>query len=396
MTEQLIIRLNSQPDQPVIWLVWSAASAEVIASGQLKDSSELSALAERVGARPVVALVPASDVVMTKVPLPGKPNRQLLQALPYMLEEEHAEDIEQLFLALGPCVQQEQSYWQQVALCKKAKLELWLQQLTDAGFSASRMLPDALLLPLPEQGASAIELAGQWLLRQSAWQATSVDSSWWADYLTLADLPLITSYSPWPEQLLQQVQLAEPELPLALLAGQLPQQSFNLLQGAYQPKKPQSKVWGLWKTSLLSAAACLLIYLSSVGLQVWQQGRELQSQRTELVQLYKSRFPGESTRDISRALARKTGGAGTGKDLSLFGLLQDVQRELTATEQVSLDNLRYDQKSHELRFQAQADSFQRFDSLKTRLEQQGFEVKQGALSNEGNKVVGTVSVRAKS
>lgn len=396
MTEQIIIRLNSRPDQAVVWLVWSAASSEVIASGQLKDSSELPALAERLGARPVVALVPAADVVMTKVALPGKPNRQLLQALPYMLEEEHAEDIDQLFLALGPCVQQEQQYWQQVALCKKVQLEQWLAQLTAAGFTASRMLPDALLLPLSAQAASAIELAGQWLVRQSDWQATSIDSSWWADYLALADIELITSYSPWPEQILQQVQLAEPELPLALLAAQLPEQPFSLLQGPYQPKKPQSKIWLTWKTSMLSAAACALIYLSSVGLQVWQQGNQLQQQRAQLVQLYKSRFPGESTRDISRALARKTAGAGQGKDVSLFGLLQDVQRELAATEQVRLDSLRYDQKSNELRFQAQADSFQRFDSLKTRLEQQGFEVKQGALSNEGNKVVGTVSVRVKS
>ena len=105
MNEQLIIRLGSQPQQPISWLVWSAVNKEIIASGQLACADELSALSERLGRRPVVALVPAADVVLSEVLLPAKPNRQIIQALPYMLEEEHAEDIEQLYLALGQCQQ---------------------------------------------------------------------------------------------------------------------------------------------------------------------------------------------------------------------------------------------------------------------------------------------------
>ena len=91
MNEQLIIRLGSQPQQPISWLVWSAVNQEIIASGQLDSADELSALSQRLGRRPVVALVPAADVVLSEVLLPSKPNRQIIQALPYMLEEEHAE-----------------------------------------------------------------------------------------------------------------------------------------------------------------------------------------------------------------------------------------------------------------------------------------------------------------
>jgi len=369
---------------------------EVIASGQLKDAAELAALAERVGQRPVIALVPASDVVMTEVALPGKPNRQIIQALPYMLEEEHAEDIEQLFLALGAVRQHDNQYWQQVALCKKQQLELWLEQLSHAGFTATQLLPDALLLPLAADGmASTIELAGQWVLRQSDWSATSIDSGWWADYLSISGVEGLRSYSPWPAGLMPQAELADPELPLALLAQQLPQQKFSLLQGVYQPKKPQSKFWLHWKSTVVAAAACLVLYLTSLAVQTWQQERVLQQQRAELVQLFKSRFPGESTRNLSRVLNRLGKGGGN-QDSSLFGLLLKLQPELAATGQIKLDTLKYDQKTNELRFQAQADSFQRFDSLKTKLEQTGFEVKQGALSNEGGKVVGTVSLRIKS
>lgn len=395
MNEQLIIRLGSQPQQPISWLVWSAINQEIIASGQLASADELAALSERLGRRPVVALVPAADVVLSEVLLPSKPNRQIIQALPYMLEEEHAEDIEQLYLALGQCQQRGKEYWQQVALCKKVQLEQWVGSLVVAGFQPTQLLPDALLLPLHQDGASAIELAGQWLLRQGQWQASSIEPGWWSDFLSLANIELIHSYSPWPTEILQNVQAAEPELPLALLAQQLPEQRFSLLQGQYAPKKAQNKIWSVWQSSAFLAISCLALYLITLGAQVWQQGQQLQQQRAELVTLYKSRFPAESTRDISRQLARKLQGAGTGQDASLFSLLNDLQQELAATTNVRLDNLKYDQKTSELRFQAEADSFQRFDNLKTRLEQKGFEVKQGALSNEGGKVQGTVAMKVK-
>jgi general secretion pathway protein L len=395
VNEQLIIRLGSQPQQPISWLVWSIATKEIIASGQLASADELPALSERLGRRPVVALVPAADVVLSEVVLPSKPNRQIIQALPYMLEEEHAEDIEQLYLALGQCQQRGKEYWQQVALCKKLQLEQWVGSLVVAGFQPTQLLPDALLLPLHQDGASAIELAGQWLLRQGQWQASSIEPGWWPDFLSLANIELIHSYSPWPAEILQNVQAAEPELPLALLAQQLPEQRFSLLQGHYAPKKAKNKVWSMWQSSVVLGAACLALYLITLGVQVWQQGQLLQQQRAELVTLYKSRFPSESTRDISRQLARKLQGAGATQDASLFSLLNDLQQELAATTNVRLDNLKYEQKTSELRFQAEADSFQRFDHLKTRLEQKGFEVKQGALSNEGGKVQGTVAMKVK-
>lgn len=395
MNEQLIIRLGSQPQQPISWLVWSAVTKEIIASGQLASADELSALSERLGRRPVVALVPAADVVLSEVLLPSKPNRQIIQALPYMLEEEHAEDIEQLYLALGQCQQRGKEYWQQVALCKKVQLEQWVGSLVVAGFQPMQLLPDALLLPLHQDGASAIELAGQWLLRQGPWQASSIEAGWWPDFLSLANIDLIHSYSPWPAELLQNVQAAEPELPLALLVQQLPDQRFSLLQGQYAPKKARNKVWSLWQSSIAIGAACLAVYLITLGVQVWQQAQLLQQQKAELVTLYKSRFPAESTRDIPRQLARKLQGAGAVQDASLFSLLTDLQQELAATTNVRLDNLKYDQKTSELRFQAEADSFQRFDNLKTRLEQKGFEVKQGALSNEAGKVQGTVAMKVK-
>ena len=396
MNEQLMIRLGSLATQPVQWLVWSSLTEEVIASGWLAQATELPELAQRLGQRPVIALVPACDVVLKTIPLPGKPTRQLLQALPFMLEEDQAEDIEQLLIVQGKAYFSDNQHQQQVAVVRRATLETWLSWLQDAGFSAIRMIPDALLLPdLPEQ-AVAIECGDQWLLRQGSWQVSCIDSSWWGDYLALLALPSVLSYSPWPEHVLQPHQLAPAELPLALLARQLPSQPFNLLQGEYAPKRPQNKLWQQWKLTGTLAALCLLTYLGTVGLEAWQFKRQATAANEQAMALYKSKFPNERVFNLRQNVSRKLAASGGGDpNQSLVGLLSQVQPLLAQQPGLVLDNLKFDGKKAELRFQATAEGFQSFEQLKNALQQQGFQVEQGALSNINGKVQGTITMRGK-
>lgn len=403
MNEQIIIRLGSTEQQAVDWLVWSSLTEEVIASGRLADATELPALAQRLGQRPVTALVPACDVILKTVPLPSKPNRQLLQALPFMLEEEQAEDIEQLLILPAKTLEQDKQYLQQVAVLSRQKFELWLSWLQQAGFLLQRMLPDALLLPELEHQPVAIELAAQgaaqsqWLLKQGPWQVSCVEQSWWPEYLALLQLPSVLSYSPWPAHVLQPHQLAPAELPLALLARQLPSQSFNLLQGEYAPKKPQNKYWQQWQQPILLAGATLVLYLATVALEAWQFKRQADQFKAQAATLYKSQFPGERVVDLNRQVKRKLAAAGgTDPNQSFLGLLATVQPLLAQQPELVLDNLRFDGRKAELKFQATAASFQSFEQLKTQLQQQGFLVEQGALSNIGGKVQGTISLRGKS
>ena len=403
MNEQIIIRLGSTEQQAVDWLVWSSLTEEVIASGRLADATELPALAQRLGQRPVTALVPACDVILKTVPLPSKPNRQLLQALPFMLEEDQAEDIEQLLILPAKTLEQDKQYLQQVAVLSRQKLELWLSWLQPAGFLLQRMLPDALLLPELEHQPVAIELAAQgaaqsqWLLKQGPWQVSCVEQSWWPEYLALLQLPSVLSYSPWPAHVLQPHQLAPAELPLALLARQLPNQSFNLLQGEYAPKKPQNKYWQQWQQPILLAGASLVLYLGAVALEAWQFKRQAEQFKAQAAALYKSQFPGERVVDLNRQVKRKLAAAGgTDPNQSFLGLLATVQPLLAQQPELVLDNLRFDGRKAELKFQATAASFQSFEQLKTQLQQQGFLVEQGALSNIGGKVQGTISLRGKS
>lgn len=396
MNEQLIIRLGSLATQPVQWLVWSTLTEEVIASGRLAHATELPELAKRLGQRPVIALVPACDVVLKTIALPGKPTRQLLQALPFMLEEDQAEDIEQLLIVQGKTLFENNQYQQQVAVVRRSVLDTWLLWLQDAGFSVQKMIPDALLLPDLSEQAVAIECGEQWLLRQGPWQVSCIDAGWWPDYLGLLALPSVLSYSPWPEHILQAHQLAPAELPLALLARQIPSQSFTLLQGDYAPKRPQNKLWQQWRLSGSLALICLVVYLLSVGLEAWQFKRQAGVANAEAMALYKTKFPNERVFNLRQNVTRKLAASGGGDpNQSLVGLLSQVQPLLEQQPGLTLDNLKFDGKKAELRFQATADGFQSFEQLKNALQQQGFQVEQGALSNINGKVQGTMTMRGK-
>ncbi|MGI5310163.1 type II secretion system protein GspL [Rheinheimera sp. WS51] len=394
MSEQLIIRLGSQAEQQVTWLVWASHNHEVIASGELANADELADLASRVGQREVIGLVPASDVMLKEVILPTKPNRQVLQALPYMLEEEQAEDIEQLFLALGEVRVNEGKYSQQVAICQRKRLEQWLQWLQQAGFNVSRLIPDAFLLP--EQSLPAcIQLNDQWLVKQAPWQIAAVEQSWWQDYLALATLPAITSYSPWPVNNMHPHQLAEPELPLALLATQLTTNDFNLLQAEYKPKRKSTSSLNVWRNSAVLAVACLGVYLLQLGMENYQLNRQLEQLQQQSMAVYKQAFPKESVVNLSLQLKRKLAQVDGGAEHSFLSLLSALQQQLAVVPDIKLENMRFDSKLSELRFQAEAGGFQSFEQLKSKLEQAGFSVNQGTLSNDGDKVKGSVAMRGK-
>ena len=165
--EQLVVRLGTTMSDPVHWVVWSTQDQDVIASGELPDASALASLTERTRLRKALVLVPGADVRLCQVDLPPKANRKILNAIPFMLEDELADDISELFFAFGPKTGNKQA----VAIVSHETVAQWRQWIEDAGFSCDTMLPDTLALPQPDdQHWSAIALGEQLIVRQGSWQ----------------------------------------------------------------------------------------------------------------------------------------------------------------------------------------------------------------------------------
>ncbi len=67
----------------------------------LLRSGPLEQAAQRAAGRHVCVLVPGTDVLLTEPELPAKAGAKLQQIVPYALEEQLAEDIDDLHFAIG-------------------------------------------------------------------------------------------------------------------------------------------------------------------------------------------------------------------------------------------------------------------------------------------------------
>ncbi|MFT5162876.1 MAG: general secretion pathway protein L [Alteromonadaceae bacterium] len=384
---------------------------------EVDGCEQLSTLTTHAQNREVTVFVPACDITLKTVTLPGKYNRQVITALPYMVEEDLAQDVEKLFFAIGAKTTVNDKPAVEVAVVDRLLLQGWLQWLADAAIHATVMLPDALCLPEHPGQLGAIELNQHWLVRPQGWQCASIDNSWVADYLNLSAMqhlngqvgdertPLVfNTYSPYaladvPVEGLEIVeQNAEMPLPLELLIKNQPANGFNLLQGEFSQKKEGSKSWTIWRQAAVVAGVAIILQLTYRGSVAWQLGSELDSEKATFVRQYKKAFPNERrvrTALVERQLKTKlkaVRGSSSG-DNGFLVMLNKVAPLFKQAPGFVPNSIKFDNKRSELRLQATGDGFQSFEKFKSAVEELGYEVNQGSLNNDGDKVVGAITIK---
>ena len=246
MGETLFIRLGSQAENRIHWLIKINGQEDIIASGELPNAGELTQLTEKSAAREVVVFVPTSDIAIKRIKVPGSSQRAIRLAAPYMLEETLAQDVEQLCFAFNDLKQDEQGHNCFVAALERKQLEIWLQWLADANIFCKLMIPDALALPVVPQSSSAVMLGEQVLIRLGEWQVMSFEANAWpviSQFFKGSDeneqtIHAYSALSEVPDELT--IEYLPEELPLAILANNHARK-FNLLQGEFQVKEKDRK-----------------------------------------------------------------------------------------------------------------------------------------------------------
>ncbi|MGI9219763.1 MAG: type II secretion system protein GspL [Woeseiaceae bacterium] len=135
MAEYLVIRLGSNPQQSASWIA-------VDGNGTRRSPAVNGPLAEAVkdiGDRSVIALVPAETVLTTSVDLPIKSGARLRAALPFALEEQLAEDVENLHFAAG---RRDENGLLPVAVVSDEQMREWLSTFRAAGITVNQLIPE--------------------------------------------------------------------------------------------------------------------------------------------------------------------------------------------------------------------------------------------------------------
>lgn len=418
------------------WLVWSPLQNEVIASGQLVDINHLGELAKYALARPVYGLVPASEMLLTQVTIPAGSSRQLAAALPYLLEEELAQDVERLHVQLL----QRDNDIATVAIIEHQKVTSWLTAFAEYGIELKKLIPDCLCLPLFNDGYSAAEIDGQWLIRQSEVMGVCADSNWLGTWITSQKAPIvidtvddeanddeieldaeaeriaeevesivaateilaqvtINHYTPAPLNVPGRWQSQPPELVMQLLAIGAAESKATLLSGPYKPQAAWRKHLQPWRKVAIAAVVVLVALVGERVLTTQRLEHQANAYHAESERIFRQvlpqfkRIPSQSYLKNQMNAALKSLG-GNGEQNGMLMWLSELKPALTKVPTIKIINLKYDQTRGELRLQATAAGFQDFEQLRSALSAQ-FTVDQGQLTKEDNLVSGAVVLRRK-
>ncbi|MCG9680907.1 type II secretion system protein GspL [Vibrio sp. Isolate24] len=398
MNEFLVVRLSKSKTAAIQWLVWSESQKEVIASGELQDHQDLAELANYAEGRQVVVLVSAANLVLTQLDVPAGANRQFDSMLPFMLEDDVAQDVDELhFTVLAK--EAGQAY---VCGIDYHWLESILADMQQLGLVVRKVMPDALALPLDDNcGLSAVELDGQWLVKKGQFSGVSVEPAWLpllvqSDWVKQGEdyLPL-QAFSPLPELPYadgQEWRNEEPQLVMQLLAEQAVKSKTNLLSGEFKPKSSLGRHLKVWRKAAIAAGVLIAVLSVDSWLQIQSAETQANAYRQESERIFrqmtnKNKIPTVTylKREMEREESRLSGGGSGDSVLEWMVKMPQVMKQVPG---LKLTSFKYDSTRGEVRLQAQSNDFQTFEKARELMSSQ-FTVEQGQLSKSGALVNGT-------
>ncbi|MBJ9984536.1 general secretion pathway protein GspL [Acinetobacter sp. S40] len=272
-------------------------------------------------------------------------------------------------------------------------VETWQHALNLLPIKLVALLPDFLILPVPEQGQVNIaHLHGQTLVRENLYKGMTIDDL--AIYLEFQTTETFYHYSNLTPQQLDSLATAstlETRQPFDYQFQKIQkpkQHPFNILPKA----KNETKVSGYWKACIAVLIAVLIVQFSYDALR-WYKLKKLANQTaTQAVDQYKYWFGANSrvTEQNVKSMFESQLRMSQSGDTTALSLLSRVG-PILMQRQIVAQQLSYNAPS--LSMSLKAKSANDLQSLTQQLNQQGFKAELGNVQADGAGAIGTVKVQ---
>lgn len=380
---------------------WSSAAGE-LADGTLAEA------AAQVGGRRVLVFVPAADVSFRDVAVPTRNRARIAAAVPYLLEEQLAADVDELHFAVGERAADGRVA---VAIVARARMDAWLAALHAAGIQPAALVPECLALPYRPLAWTLWWGGDAAVVRSAAQRGFALDPDNVPFVLTRA----LAEAAPAAPDLLwvldgggaageAERRLADLGVPvqaeretrplLALLTEHYnEQQAIDLLQGAYSRREQLGRLWRPWRP----AAALLAVWvLAQFGIKAYEYqrlDREHARLQQEIADIYLQTFPGSkrvvnARVQMEQQLSALRGGGGDGDFMQMMAALS---RPVAAAADVELERVAY--KQGELNVALVIGDLQRLEQLKAQLAASGLAVEIQSATARNDRVEAQLHLR---
>ncbi len=394
MRHTLLIRLHQNPQQ-VSWAIFNH-------KGQILDSA-INVPIATVPKRPAWVLIPGTDVLLTQADIPSKQRQRIVQAVPYALEDQLIEDIENLHFAVGR--REPTTGLIAVAVLARTQMENYLQSLQTVGMIPTMFTPDILAVPKPDDGWGILFFDHIVLVRTGLQTGFAIESHSLATILPMAlqntqpPSQLTIFRGPQSIEALRDLQtLGIPIVEnsndsgeLAWLAqGLRANPPLDLLQGDYRPVDKMTTLWRPWRLTM----ALLTFWGGLLVGEEWLEYQKLkqfsQDFNVTIEKIYRDTFPQarkivnprvQMEQQLKSLRAQQTNSTQQDNFLSLLTQLSTAFKQTT-----ELEIKRIDYQSGIFNLELLVPHWQALEQFKQNLTAVGFSAKIQTATNRNNQI----------
>lgn len=372
----------------------------MVEAGRADGVARLGPIAERLtDDTRVIAVLPGEQVALRDIPSPPKQPAKLRAAASYLLEDELAEAVDDLHIALVAGADGARAF-----AISKALMKTWLDAFTEAGVTVSEMTVDfAVIGGAPGVCVIAADHGRVIASRGVAGFAAEIAL---ADivapaFLKAAGDAAIVSYGAhdhvgrWAAAPVERRPLTHEADLIALFGGHLGSKGerVDFLTGEFKPKRSYGVDLGAWRRPAAlaaSLAASLVLLGAASGLRDW---RVAERYETTAETLHKSAFPTFEGGDIrSHVRGLLSSGAKTAGFLEMTARLT---AGLEAHDGVTIERIRFDAARGQYTFSIRSASDAGIEAFRTGLSEFGVEATDnGGYRRTGDQWVGEMTARA--
>lgn len=299
MRNNLLILSENNEIPLVDWVTFDAL-------GQITDfATEVALETLSVSKGLTIALVPSTQLTIMQVAIPSKRWQQVVQAVPYALEEQLAEEVEKLHFALGK--RESHSNFITVAVIARAVLEAYQQSFKTINLTPSLLIPDVLAVPKPVTGWGMMPFKNRILVRTGLQTGFAIEIESLAVVLQTA---LVEVHPPEQIVIFRDIQptlnlleiLQTFDIPIVEqvheqgIVGWFAQElskhkPLNLLQGDYRPTSKVAVLWRPWRLTASLLLVWILLFFIEQGMNYQHLRQQHQQLSEQIEQIYRQTFP---------------------------------------------------------------------------------------------------------
>jgi general secretion pathway protein L len=381
MPQTLLLRIPAPGQEETEWLSIDEAGSAITA----RQRGPLSLAAVLARTAKVVALAPATQILLAEPELPPGSGVKLARAVPFALEEQLTEDIDALSFAIG---HRQSSGRTPVAVVSRSALQGWLSELAAAGIEPDAIYADISLMP-DNPGQTILWLENSRLaVRRPGALPFAVELTPVAEALVVAGVfpdplaePAGGEGGAEPQPLESAVLYITREdwalvhddfqslagkfasLKVQILTdGPLPwlarhltaSDSVSLLQGEFARTTDYGARWHRWRTAALLAGGLLVAHVAAAALKIHQANHETKALDGQIAQIFSQTMPSETLQDPRRQMQSRLDmirRSAAGPQYFLR-TLEALSGAVSATPKASIDALSYREQSLDMKVSA--------------------------------------------